>query len=180
MANDGRCTAGSMNSSSSQPGGAHTAHTNGHLTSMSPEMTNPSNLVSDHDSVMSDVDDVSNLERSRSSSVKPLIRTHHETENEDSSEVKDDTERPSTSSTAESNVDTPASFQQTYDARDERPASSQSRRASKRKATVDEDDFIANNPELYGLRRSVRSHARPHYATANRLSRHVPVQLVEW
>lgn len=51
-------------------------------------------------------------------------------------------------------VDTPASLQSTGGS-DDRSASCGSRRSSKRKATVEDDDYIANNPELYGLRRSV-------------------------
>ncbi|KAF2108545.1 chromodomain helicase-like protein [Lophiotrema nucula] len=45
-------------------------------------------------------------------------------------------------------------------AEDNRPSSSssqESRRPLKRKASVEEDDFITQNPELYGLRRSVDS-----------------------
>lgn len=38
----------------------------------------------------------------------------------------------------------------------DRASSTDSNRASKRKAPVEEDDFIRANPELYGLRRSVR------------------------
>lgn len=37
----------------------------------------------------------------------------------------------------------------------ERPSSSDSNRAPKRKAAVVEDDFMRADPELYGLRRSV-------------------------
>lgn len=40
---------------------------------------------------------------------------------------------------------------------DDRPSSSDSNRAPKRKAAVVEDDFMRANPELYGLRRSVRA-----------------------
>ena len=39
----------------------------------------------------------------------------------------------------------------------DRPSSSDSNRAPKRKAAVVEDDFMRANPELYGLRRSVRA-----------------------
>lgn len=39
---------------------------------------------------------------------------------------------------------------------DERSTSNSSRRVPKRKAVADEDDYIRENPELYGLRRSVR------------------------
>lgn len=37
-----------------------------------------------------------------------------------------------------------------------RASSSESSRPAKRKANVEEDEFIKANPELYGLRRSVR------------------------
>ncbi|KAI9784544.1 MAG: hypothetical protein M1816_000810 [Peltula sp. TS41687] len=56
----------------------------------------------------------------------------------------------------ESTVDTPAS-PQTHGGSDDRSTSHGSRRSSKRKATVEDDDYIANNPELYGLRRSTRT-----------------------
>lgn len=41
-------------------------------------------------------------------------------------------------------------------AQDERSASNDSRQSSKRKVATEEEDYIAANPELYGLRRSVR------------------------
>lgn len=41
-------------------------------------------------------------------------------------------------------------------AQDERSMSNDSRQSSKRKVTNDEEDYINANPELYGLRRSVR------------------------
>lgn len=42
------------------------------------------------------------------------------------------------------------------EAADDRASSSDSNRGSKRKAPVDDEDYIKANPELYGLRRSVR------------------------
>ena len=39
--------------------------------------------------------------------------------------------------------------------RDARSSSQDSRRPPKRKAGIEEDEFIMNNPELYGIRRSV-------------------------
>ena len=40
-------------------------------------------------------------------------------------------------------------------ARDDPSSSEESRRTAKRKAGVEQDDHMINNPELYGLRRSV-------------------------
>lgn len=40
----------------------------------------------------------------------------------------------------------------------DRSSSEDSQRPRKRKASVEDDEYINQNPELYGLRRSVRSH----------------------
>lgn len=40
----------------------------------------------------------------------------------------------------------------------DRSSSEDSQRPRKRKASVEDDEYITQNPELYGLRRSVRSH----------------------
>ncbi|KAI1180668.1 CHD1-like protein [Nemania sp. FL0916] len=45
--------------------------------------------------------------------------------------------------------------------RDDRSTSHESRRASKRKAVAEEDEYIRENPELYGLRRSSRPTKQP-------------------
>jgi len=45
----------------------------------------------------------------------------------------------------------------------ERSSSQESRRPPKRKLGVEEDEHILANPELYGLRRSVRNQATCHY-----------------
>ena len=42
-------------------------------------------------------------------------------------------------------------------ARAERSTSQESRRATKRKKGIEDDEYIKANPELYGLRRSVRN-----------------------
>lgn len=46
---------------------------------------------------------------------------------------------------------------QSEEHRDDRSTSRESRRAPKRKAPAEEDEYIRENPELYGLRRSVCS-----------------------
>lgn len=51
----------------------------------------------------------------------------------------------------------PSPQSQPDEAMEDRPSSSDSNRAPKRKAAVVEDDFMRANPELYGLRRSVRA-----------------------
>jgi chromodomain-helicase-DNA-binding protein 1 len=50
---------------------------------------------------------------------------------------------------------------------EERASSSDSNRATKRKAPAEEDDYIRANPELYGLRRSVRNFLPRHAANHN-------------
>ena len=43
----------------------------------------------------------------------------------------------------------------------DRSSSHDSRRPTKRKIGIEDDEYIKANPELYGLRRSVRIHAHP-------------------
>lgn len=56
---------------------------------------------------------------------------------------------------AEYDMETPPLANQSL-THDERSSSEDSRRLVKRKAGVEQDDFMNNDPELYGLRRSVR------------------------
>ena len=112
------------------------------------------------------MNDPSKLERSSSSPVERLARGQQNGITQaDSSDAADATDK-ATSAATESNGDTPMMFQ--FDgAGDDRP---DPRRASKRKAAVDEDEFIASNPELYGLRRSVRTARSTRRASANTFS----------
>ena len=57
--------------------------------------------------------------------------------------------------------DSVASQQELQDGEQDRESSPDSSRPSKRKVPVSERDYIKANPELYGLRRSVRRGCRP-------------------
>lgn len=77
--------------------------------------------------------------------------------------VNDDTHMSESEQSSEGNASDDADFDmeeslpsQNDDPVDERASSTDSNRASKRKAPVAEDEYIKANPELYGLRRSVR------------------------
>lgn len=69
-----------------------------------------------------------------------------ESSDNDDNNASDDADFDMEDSPAPSQSDAP---------QDETSTSNSSRRAPKRKAGADEDDYIRENPELYGLRRSV-------------------------
>lgn len=83
--------------------------------------------------------------------------------NDASNIANDDVQMSESEQSSEDNASDDADFDmeesapsQNGDAVEERASSSDSTRASKRKAPVGEDEYIKANPELYGLRRSVR------------------------
>ena len=63
--------------------------------------------------------------------------------------------------------------------RDARSSSQDSRRPPKRKAGIEEDEFIMNNPELYGIRRSVCTRSLSYFASGLMHSRLVLVLRTE-
>lgn len=170
-----------MNPSNPHNSNAQAAHTNGHLTSASPQTTESSRPVSNRESVVSEMDDVANGQRSRPSSSQSIARDPSEGLSTRESSDAMGRSGHTTSAAPESEVVSPAPCSFNMDgAGDERPTSSQSRRASKRKSITDEDDFIANNPELYGLRRSVSGMPLTLCAVADAHARHELAPLVEW
>ncbi len=132
------------------------AHTNGHLSSRSRNSSESSEMDCEGDTIMSDAHGPS---------------AHHSTSSHSQHEQNDrpsypfgmdgasdlsETLHKDGSAPADSEAATPASLQ-SHDAPDDQLASHGSRRASKRKTSIEDDEHIANNPELYGLRRSVCS-----------------------
>jgi len=59
-----------------------------------------------------------------------------------------------------------------------RSASEDSQKSSKRKHAADDDDYMKNDPELYGLRRSVRFLETPWLLKTNEMLRDALVQLI--
>lgn len=84
--------------------------------------------------------------------------------NETSNMAQDDTHMSESEPSSEDNASEDGDFDmeeslpsQNDDAVEDRASSTDSNRASKRKVPIEEDEYIKANPELYGLRRSVRS-----------------------
>ncbi|EMT65255.1 Chromodomain helicase hrp3 [Fusarium odoratissimum] len=83
--------------------------------------------------------------------------------NNDSNIAHDNTHMSASEQSSEDNASDDGDFDmeeslpsQNEDAMEDRDSSTDSNRASKRKAPVEEDEYIKANPELYGLRRSTR------------------------
>jgi chromodomain-helicase-DNA-binding protein 1 len=127
--------------------------TNGHLSPLAVTVTNADDLASHSESELSDIkdptaEDLSSDEEPQGGSYNiPMA----DTVTSDTSEDED----------AEGEVDgdydseTPPPAQLESN-RASSSSSEESRRPPKRKASVEDDDVISQNPELYGLRRSVR------------------------
>ncbi|KAH7252167.1 P-loop containing nucleoside triphosphate hydrolase protein [Fusarium tricinctum] len=83
--------------------------------------------------------------------------------NHDSHIAQDDTHQSASEQSSDDNASDDGDFDmegslpsQNEDAAEDRASSTDSNQTSKRKAPVEEDEFIKANPELYGLRRSTR------------------------
>lgn len=136
-------------------------YTNGYLSPSPPTFTNDPPTPSDNESDLSEAIDPLNS-TAMPSRTTPL-------ENSVTSAEQDFDDRDPASD------DAPGSDDGDYDMEDTPPPaaaaalSTSSRRSSssqtlgKRKSGVDEDDYMLNDPELYGLRRSVR-HLRARYS----------------
>ncbi|KAI1379572.1 P-loop containing nucleoside triphosphate hydrolase protein, partial [Hypoxylon crocopeplum] len=137
---------------------------NGH---MSPETRPGARIVLDDrasESDLSDVNETAALPASSSSSptrnessqgAEPDLDSQggaESSDNDDDNNASDDADFDMEDSPAPSQSDAP---------RDDRSTSNSSRRVPKRKAGAEEDDYIRDNPELYGLRRSSRPTKQP-------------------
>ena len=126
--------------------------TNEHLSHSANHVNNAQSVLSDSDSDLSDIVDPNNT-RALSSSAEKLGFMAHDNSNTtitDSSHNDD----AAGSEDADYDVETPPPVE-VHTVRDERSTSQDSRRPAKRKAGLEDDEHIMNNPELYGLRRSV-------------------------
>jgi chromodomain-helicase-DNA-binding protein 1 len=100
------------------------------------------------------------------SDVKEAAVEHPSSDEDAPGEEYDEDEDMAIASESSDDVDAEGEPDGDYDSETPPPAaedrarsstSQESRRPPKRKASVEEDDHMAQNPELYGLRRSVRS-----------------------
>ena len=121
----------------------------------SKDVTNPA-IESDSESGLSEaIDDPATL------APLPNLQTHQMAEDH---EMEDADDEPSQDEDAlgsddpDYNMDTPPQ-QNAESSRDARSTSQDSPRQRKRKAVPEKEDFIRDDPELYGLRRSVSGHS---------------------
>ena len=126
-------------------------YSNSHLSPPSNTFAAPRSATSESESDLSEADDAPNASSS----------SHPEGE-EDDQNAPDQKMTPETpheedgvgSDDAEYDMETPPLADRGLTP-DERSSSEDSRRLAKRKVGVEQDDFMNNDPELYGLRRSV-------------------------
>ncbi|KAI9730507.1 MAG: hypothetical protein M1834_005748 [Cirrosporium novae-zelandiae] len=123
------------------------------------DTTGVDTVMSDAESELSDVQGTHN-DRNSSPSLK-----REDSLDDNSNEVRSD---PSSVETADG-VSQDEDFEEDNDSvvseedhskRHSSSTSSESKRPAKRKAGVEDDEYIINNPELYGLRRSGRAHPK--------------------
>ncbi|KAI0206276.1 SNF2 family N-terminal domain-containing protein [Astrocystis sublimbata] len=141
----------------------------------SPVATDHASVVPDvrrSDSVLSDINDTMPLHTRNTPSPShspspspPSIRREYS----EDAEAELDLNEPAESSEDEAQASDDADFDAEENAAashsdghgDDRSASLESRRGPKRKAVTEEEDYIRENPELYGLRRSSRPTKQP-------------------
>lgn len=111
------------------------------------------------ESDLSDVNDNAAARASSSSSSpinnQPSRITEQDLDSQDGAESSDNDEPNNASEDADFDMEDSPAPSQSDAHHEETSTSNSSRRAPKRKVTADEEDYMRENPELYGLRRSV-------------------------
>jgi chromodomain-helicase-DNA-binding protein 1 len=130
------------------------AHTNGYRSPVSRKVRDRDDASSVAGSEISGSNEHPHVDASDS----PVQSSASQEENGATSEEESNSEEgadKTPSASADSSVESSESSH-CSNGRNGRSMSYDSRRTLKRKANIDDDEHIANNPELYGLRRSVR------------------------
>lgn len=109
----------------------------------------------DSDSDLSDVHEPLIVHASPSASESPDQQADYENNDPEASDSSEPDNQDG-SDDGGSDIDDETVAPRTHGQRIDRSSSQDSRRPTKRKAPLDEDEHIMANPELYGLRRSVR------------------------
>ena len=130
---------------------ANLSYSNGHL-SAAGDVSMDEAMISESESDLSEVPDQQHSTLPIHSSTKQPL--HGDDRDAEGSILSDDGDVDMGSDDADFEVDSPAP--QMSITRDVRSSSEESRRPHKRKAGIEDDQEIMNNPELYGIRRSVR------------------------
>lgn len=154
-----------MNPTSSLP------TTNGHLSPLANHVINAEAVVSESESDLSEIADSHNARHvSTPNGALGLAGSDGTNHTETESSNNDDA---AGSEDADYDMETPPPLE-ARDGRDERSLSQESRRPAKRKAGLEDDEHIMNNPELYGLRRSV---SRPPLANQSCVDEEIRAEL---
>jgi hypothetical protein len=125
-------------------------------------------ILGDHqsDSDLSDVQEPPPARPSSSPEPEPVELTGELADGQDFAESEDSSDG-NASDDADFDMEDDVPSPQSEPAADDAESSSRdSSRAAKRKAATNEDAYIKANPELYGLRRSVRRHVPLHSSNA--------------
>ncbi|KAI0128052.1 hypothetical protein F4776DRAFT_664803 [Hypoxylon sp. NC0597] len=137
---------------------------NGHT---SPETRAGARIILDDrvsESDLSDVNENENGALPTSSSSSPVRNQSRDVEQDLESQggaESSDNDNNNASDDADFDMEDSPAASQSDAPQDETSTSNSSRRAPKRKAVADEDEYIRENPELYGLRRSSRPTKQP-------------------
>src|SRR5947207_11355108 len=131
---------------------------NGHLSPLANNVMTMDKTGSDSDSDLSDINEpAGNANPLSPRSNSGLDHRSESYKRDDSSAASSDDDQQAGSDDAEYDLETPPAVDADI-SRHERSSSPESRRPAKRKAGgLEDDEHILNNPELYGLRRSVCS-----------------------
>ncbi len=133
--------------------------------SPSPSAESHSRIILDDrvsESDLSEVNETTALQSSPSPSTSPSSNRRDsprpvDPESDESSDNDSDNDDNNASDDADFDMEESPAPSQSDGLQDQRSTSNDSRRIPKRKAVAEEDDYIRENPELYGLRRSVCS-----------------------
>lgn len=131
--------------------------TNGHLSPVGDTSIANDDASYDSGSDLSEIREAPVIEASPSVSSTPHRPYDFDNEDAESSEESDDN---NDNGSDDGDFDVEESIAETThrSARIDRSSSHDSRRPTKRKLGIEDDQYIKANPELYGLRRSVRIH----------------------
>lgn len=131
---------------------------NGHLSSPAELFPNSELSTSESESDLSEAVDVPNVSTLSPNADAPEVDVNSESHRINTESSHDEDAIGSDDEDCTMEEPAPPSIKTTHDD----PSSSEdSRRNAKRKVGVDQDDYMMNNPELYGLRRSVKKISIP-------------------
>ena len=140
---------------------------NGHSYSNDTNTYANHDAASDSGSDLSEVRDPAVVEASPSSGSSPARQSNYGNDDVESSDHSEE-DNDNGSDDADFDMGDDVAETSNHNTRDDRSSSRESRRPPKRKMGIEDDEYIKANPELYGLRRSVRLVGRERFFVANK------------